>query len=205
MNNVDGLADFGREMVSLLGKPTDLRPFVCEGSPLECEVFIVGINPASEMSDDFWDFWSDNRGFDKYTWFERYKSERRTRPLKPGKKRRNAISNTRRVIGWVIEEASPTKCLETNIYAKPAASEPELKALLKTLSSEERNRITAAFDYLLQRIAPKLVVAHGDKTAEYLQARNIECNLKCVSHFSRRWSEAKARELGLAIRTACTE
>jgi hypothetical protein len=203
MNNVDELADFSREMVSLICKPTDLRPFVCDGSPLECDAFIVGINPASEMSGDFWDFWSDSRGFDKPAWFDKYKIERRNRPLKPGKTRRNEISNTRRVIQWVIEEASPTKCLETNIYAKPAASEPELKALLKTLSLEERNRIITPFNYLLRRIAPKLVVAHGCEAGEYLQAQNLKCKLKCVPHFSRRWSEAKARDLGLNIRKAC--
>ena len=53
------LSDFSRGMASLIGKPTDLRPFVCEGSPLGCEAFLVGFNPASEMSIDFWDFWSD--------------------------------------------------------------------------------------------------------------------------------------------------
>ena len=40
----------------VLNRETDLRPFVCEGSPIECESFLVGINPASEMSVDFWDF-----------------------------------------------------------------------------------------------------------------------------------------------------
>lgn len=209
MSNVDELADFRREMVSLCSKLTEfgnlanLRPFVCEGSPLECGAFIVGFNPASEMSVDFWEFWSDDRGFDKPTWFRTYKLERRNRPLKPGKKRRNEISNTRRVIEWVVTEASPVKCLETNIYAKPSESKPELEALLKTLSSEERSRITAPFDYLLHQIAPKLVVAHDEDAAEYLQAQNLECKLMCVSHFARGWSEAKAQDLGLNIRKAC--
>ena len=204
MRNVDELADFSREMVSLIGKPTDLRPFVCDGSPLECEAFIVGTNPASEMSGDFWDFWSDSRGFDKPAWFDRYKIERRNRPLKPGKTRRNEISNTRRVIEWIIEEASPVKCLETNIYAKPTESKPELEALLKTMSSEERSRITAPFDYLLNQIAPNLVVAHDKDAEAYLQARNFNPIIP-VRHFSRGWSEAKARELGLTIRKACRE
>lgn len=196
MGSVDELVDFSREMVSLIGKPSDLRPFVCNGSPIECEVFIVGINPASEMSCDFWDFWSDSHGFDKCTWFETYKAERRNRPLKPGKTRRNEVSNTRRVIEWIVGEAYPTKCLETNIYAK---------ATEEALDLEGRNRITAPFDYLLDRIAPKLVVAHGEDAAEHLHAQNPECELMCVPHFARGWSEKRARELGLAIREACIE
>ena len=211
MSNVDELADFRCEMVSLcsklteFGKLTNLRPFVCDGSPLECDAFIVGFNPASEMSVDFWDFWSDDCGFDKPTWFETYKLERRNRPLKPGKKRKNEISNTRRVIERVITEACPVKCLETNIYAKPSESKPELEALLKTLSSEEQSRITAPFDFLLHQITPKLVVAHDKDAAKLLQAQNLENKLMCVSHFARGWSGEKARELGLTIREACIE
>ncbi len=192
----EALVDFSREMVSLIDKPTDLRPFVCDGSPLECDTFIVGTNPASEMSDDFWHFWSDSHGFDKRAWFNKYKEERMNRPLKPGKKRRNEISNTRRVIEWVIEEACPTKCLETNIYAK---------ATEEALDLQERNRITAPFDYLLERITPKLVVAHGKDAAEHLHAQNLKCELMCVPHFARGWSEKKARELGLSVREACIE
>lgn len=196
MINRDPLPDFSSDMMSLIGKPTDLRPFVCDGSPIECEVFLVGINPASEMSGDFWDFWSDSRGFDKQAWFETYKTERRKRPLKLGKKKRNEISNTRRTIEWIIEEVHPMKCLETNIYAK---------ATEQVLDLEERDRITAPLDYLLERIAPKLVIAHGKETAEYLKAQNLECTLMCVPHFSRGWSKAKAWELGSSIRKACLE
>ena len=138
MMDTEELSDFSRGMNRLIGRPTDLRPFVCEGSPLECEVFLVGINPASEMSNDFWDFWSDSYGFDKRTWFEKYKLERMNRPLRPGKKRRNAVSNTRRVIEWILEEAKPIKCLETNIYAKAAAQAPDLDRICRITASFER-------------------------------------------------------------------
>ena len=202
------LSDFSRGMASLIGKPTDLRPFVCEGSPLGCEAFLVGINPASEMSIDFWDFWSDSYGFDKRAWFERYKVERINRPLKPGKERRNKVSPTRRVIEWILEEAKPTKCLETNIYAKAAE---------QALDLDERSRITAPFDYLLQQVEPKLVIAYGKDAIKHLQSQGFECEpsvgfpikdamprLWCVDHFSRGWSKEKARGLGLRIRRACS-
>lgn len=48
------LSEFEQELRSLIGQPTDLRPFVCEGPPLACPVFIVGYNPATEMTADWW-------------------------------------------------------------------------------------------------------------------------------------------------------
>jgi hypothetical protein len=45
-----------------------MRPFVCDGSPLECEAFLVGFNPRTLMSKEFWKFWNtehvrrDNQG-----------------------------------------------------------------------------------------------------------------------------------------------
>ena len=189
------LADFSIGMAALIGKPTELRPFVCEGSPLACAVFLVGINPASEMSGNFWDFWSDRYGFDKRAWFERYKVERMNRPLKPGRKRRNKVSPTRRVIEWILEEAKPTKCLETNIYPKATEQARDLNA---------RSRIADPLDYLLQQVAPKLVIAYGKDAAKYMQAQGLACELWCVDHFSRGWSEERARSLGMKIRRACS-
>ena len=62
------LDEFERQLADLLGRPSRARPFVCEGSPLDCEIFIVGFNPATEMG-DFWQFWRTGYGFDKNAWF----------------------------------------------------------------------------------------------------------------------------------------
>ena len=191
--DTSGLNEFSRGLTSLIGKPTDLRPFVCEGSPVQCDAFLVGTNPASQMSVDFWDFWSDSYGFDKSAWFERYKEERKTRPLKPGRKRRNEVSNTRRIIEEVVQAARPVKCLETNIYAK---------ATKQTSDLDERSKISTSFDYLLHQVAPRLVIAHGKDAAEYLRAQDLPCKLMCVKHF-RFWSKRNTRDLGLCIRKYC--
>ncbi len=192
--DTSGLSEFSRDLESLIGKPTDLRPFVCEGSPLECEVFLVGFNPASPMSVDFWDFWKDSYGFNKCAWFEKYKYERRNRPLKRGRTRRNEVSNTRRTIDVVVESARPVKCLETNIYANATEQKSDLKA---------KDRVTAPFDYLLHEVAPKLVIAHGRDAASYLQGQDLPCELKCVPHFALGWYEQSARDLGVCIRRYC--
>ena len=187
------LHEFSLGLASLIGRPTDLRPFVCEGSPLDCDVFLVGINPASRMSVDFWDFWSDSYGFDKRAWFEKYKEERGSRPLKHGRKRRNEVSNTRRIIEEVVSGANPVNCLETNMYAKATKQASDL---------DERSKISTSFDYLLRQIAPRLVIAHGKDAAELLQGKDLPCELLYVKHF-RFWSKRNARELGLRIRRYC--
>ena len=185
---------FEQELATLIGKPSVLRPFVCEGSPLNCKVFIVGFNPATEMSADFWSFWRTGYGFDKSTWSSEYLKERQSRPLKPGKTRRPAVSNTRRVIDWILQEASPVSCLETNIYAAPSEQAADLASA---------NRLTAPFDFLLDTISPNMVIVHGKDAAAHLRNRGIAAQLMDVSHFSRGWSQAGARALGRQIRHMC--
>jgi hypothetical protein len=180
----DGLA-------ALIGAPTDLRPFVCDGSPLTCDVFIVGFNPATTMSADFWQFWSPGMGFDKVAWFEAYKKDRQLKPLKPGKTRRNVVSRSRGVIEMIIEGASPYRCLETNIYAAPTEQASDLAA---------RQRITAPFDFLLSNIKPRVIVAHGVEAVEHIRKMNVDAKILPVSHFSRGWSNEAAVALGVKIK-----
>jgi hypothetical protein len=184
------LQSFESGLEAIVGRPTTLRPFVCDGSPLDCRVFIVGFNPATESEVDFWIFWSSDRGFDRALWYQNYLKERRERPLNPGKTRRPSISNTRRVMDWIEDEAPSMRFLETNIYS--AATEQA-----RDLAIERR--ITAAFDYLLREIRPLAVIAHGRDAVAHLQSKVEKERLIAVQHFARGWSEAKARELGRRI------
>lgn len=181
---------FENELAARIGNPTDLRPFVCDGSPLTCDVFIVGFNPATSMSTDFWQFWRPGEGFDKTAWFEAYKKDREARPLKAGKTRRNAVSPSRRVIDWVVEGASPFRCLEANIYSASTEKAVDLKST---------QRVTAPFDFLLSSIKPHIIVAHGLPTVEHISKMNIDAKVFAVSHFSRGWSRQAAIELGVKI------
>lgn len=185
---------FERDLTALIGNPTELRPFVCEGSPLQHRAFIVGFNPATEMSADFWSFWRPGYGFDKAAWFTAYLKDRQERPLKPGKTRRPGISNTRRVIDWIVQEASPVQCLETNIYAAPTEQAADLA---------QAQRLTAPINFLLDSVKPDVVVVHGKDAATHLQDKGIAAHVIVVPHFSRGWSQANARALGCQIRHAC--
>jgi len=184
------LDEFKRRLRSLIGSPSSQRPFICEGSPLECNVAIVGFNPATELNDDFWSHWRSGYGFDKGAWFEAYKLDRASRPLKPGKTRRPAVSNTRRVLNWISEAAAPAPVLETNVFSVASATKADL-----SLSVRE----SAPFRFLMEAVKPAVVVAHGiDAQAAVSQLHLTACILN-VDHFSRGWSEVRARALGVRI------
>lgn len=203
------LPTFQDNFEKLIGKPTELRPFVCEGSPLECKIFIVGFNPATNLNQSFWSFWQPGYGFQKAEWLKVYKQERQSKPLSPGKRRRNEISNTRRVIEWIIMELAPIKCLETNIYSKPTEQARDLK---------EKERATQPFDFLLNTICPEIMLLHGQgavkyvekifnhqltlNNLEYIEAEWGKVKVMAVPHLSRGWSEKRAREIGQNLRTS---
>ena len=153
------LSEFEQELRDLIGQPTDLRPFVCDGSPVTSSVFIVGYNSATEMTADWWNFWDPQYGYRRASWFQEYQRERANRPLKPGKTRRLPVSNTRRVIDWILEAAQPMRCLETNIYSAPSETAAGLA---------EQRQATAPFDFLLRTIQPRVVLAHGDDAIAHL-------------------------------------
>jgi hypothetical protein len=183
---------------------------VCEGSPLECKIFIVGFNPATELKLFFWHFWQPDYGFQKKEWLEVYKQERRSKPLSPSKTRRNEISNTRRVIEWITAEAMPVKCLETNIYSKPTEQARDLR---------EQERVTKPFDFLLRTIHPQVIFLHGEEAVKHiqvilkaqfksgsLQSIKVEwgkVHVMAVPHLSRGWSKKRAREIGQVLREVC--
>lgn len=191
---MNALEEFEESLSVRIGRPSDLRPFVCEGSPLSCRAFIVGFNPATEMSAGFWDFWRSGYGFDKSAWFAAYLHERQVRPLKPGKKRRPAVSNTRRVIEWILQEASPVQVLETNIYSAPTERMDDLPP---------EQRLAEPFRFLLDAVKPDVVVVHGKEAAAYLHGKNLATRIIEVKHFSRGWSQSAARALGQQIKQAC--
>lgn len=168
------LEKFESDLKDLIKNPTIQRPFVCEGSPLKCQVFIVGFNPATSMEADFWQFWDSNNGYNKATWLETYIEERKNRPLPEGKKRRTSISKTRRVIEKILQSTSPIHCLETNIYDTPTPKASDLK-----------EKDTCTFLFLLNTIKPKIIVAHGVDAVKYVEGLGLNVQIIHAPHFSR--------------------
>ena len=129
--------------------PKDGRPFVCDGSPCDKKVFVVGHKPANEMENGFWPYWDDCKGFDKDRWFEDYKETC------------NKVSPTRHKLNKLTELAVPVKVLETNVYPK---------------ASEERD--TRVLDFLVQEIEPELVITHGKHAFKHFKRKRGFDNLE---------------------------
>jgi len=184
------------------------RPLICEGNPLDCEIFIVGINSATEMKSDFWSFWSEKNGFNKAEWLESYILERKLKPLKPKKTRRNKLSNTRQRIEWIVETIKPFKALETNLFVKATPTADELMF---------EYRESSVFEYLLESIRPKIVFIHGNEVIEYFEklytikivknkVENFEVlgtktKILAMNHLSRGWSKEKSLQLGTKLKS----
>ena len=154
------LAEFADRLAALVGRPSMLRPFVCEGSPMDCEVFIVGYNPATRMEGDWWRYWDSGYGYRKSAWFSEYLSQRG----KPSK--------TRTRIEDVVRGLPGVRVLEANIDARPSAK-----------MSEYPRPITIPFDFLIDTCRPKVVIAHGTDAVAHLQHWKATISLIECKHF----------------------
>lgn len=202
------ISEFKVELSKKLEKFDKHRPFICDGNPLNCEIFIVGINAATEMEKDFWQFWKDDYGFNKAKWFERYIRERELKPLKSGKARRNKMSNTRQRIEWIVDEIKPFKTLETNLFVKATPTARDLK-------SKDKNHLI--FDFLLKVIKPQIIFIHGNEVIKYFN-KIYNVNIKkgevlkidiygtkttviAVNHLSRGWSRESSEKAGEMLKS----
>ncbi len=166
-----------------MGAPFHDRPFVCEGSPLTCQAFIVGVNAASNMKQNFWDFWRPGYGFERTTWLDAYLAAR------------TKASRTRKAMQMIMDQAKTdygaVRFLETNIFSIPTARESMLKSHQKS---------TEIFEFLLASINPQVLLVHGAKPVKYVRARGISESTKVIEspHLIYVGHE-QARELGRII------
>jgi hypothetical protein len=143
------LAVFRHDLTELMVKP-NLRPFLCNGSPLACSAFIVGFNPATSLDGSFWRYWDDVSGYDKSAMMRDYLQTRGLTKPKGVRARIERISN----------QLPSGACLETNICSTPT------KKMAHLVQSK---RTTEIFEFLLHRLKPKLVYAHSNEPIKYFQ------------------------------------
>jgi hypothetical protein len=202
---MNDLLEFKIKLFKKLKLYKDPRPFVCDGNPLDCNIFIVGINPATKMEMNFEDFWNET-GFDKQKWLEAYKDERANAPLKVGKKKRLLVSPTRRSIDHIVKHVTSGKILETNLYNKQTEKEDLL---------QEADKKTEIFEFLIQEIRPKIIFLHGRTVEKFFRKKyktlieqnnfseciinNVSFEIYFTKHLSRGWSFEKLEELGKRI------
>lgn len=115
----DFMIDFEINLAEIIGRPSLQRPFVCDGAPSTCSVWIVGYNAATSGG-DWWRFWTSGEGFDLGSWRKDYDAERAARGKGP--------SATRRRIDRL--SAKVPDVLETNIYATPSTEMANMPVML---------------------------------------------------------------------------
>jgi hypothetical protein len=154
------LNEFASQLASVIDRPTDLRPFVCEGTPLDCDVFIVGYNPATKMDGDWWRFWKPGYGYQKSVWYNEHIAQRGT------------LSKTRSKIEDIARALVGVRILEANIDARPSSAK-----------STYPKPATRPFDFVLSVCRPKVVIAHGKDAVSHLQAWKPKGTLIGCKHF----------------------
>ena len=130
-----------------------LRPFVCHGDPLACEVFLCGINPATDDR-AFPRFWNPP-SFDFGGWHAEYARRR----IALGK---SLLKGARPRIQRFAEEMRQhgVGVLESNFDPRHSPKPP------LELDSE-------AFRFLIDAIRPKVLVLHGADDP-FVPAKDIE-------------------------------
>lgn len=171
------------------------RPFLCDGSPLDCSVAIIGINPATTTP--FWPYWRSGIGFEKQRWLSAYHAAQ-------GNKR----NQTRPRIELLVSQLQPLRCLELNLWPYSSRSEAVLAPHLRN---------TEVFNYLLSLVQPKLLFVFGNTPIKALATALGIASLpknqftSCVyqgntlqvfatSHLSRGWSMQRVTELGQQLK-----
>lgn len=181
------LEEFEEALVSLIGKPSYLRPFVCDGSPLDCDILLVGFNPKTPLPADYWSFWRKSYGFDKRAFEHAYTAKR----LANGE---SEASTTREVMRRLAIGAEGYKIVEANLYAKDSRNE-------RALAQSDRD--DRPFQFLLGTLQPRVIVPFGRYARQGFASISVDCQVKPVRHFSRGWGYDTAEAFGAELAEIC--
>jgi hypothetical protein len=126
-------------------KPSE-RPFLVDGDPFRATAFIVGANPATDLS-HFWSFWDDERGMDRKRFMIEYRATR-------------ALKGVRPRIERIVARCPSKVVLETNVFSKPTARDVDLEAI---------DRRTVVFEHIFRQLRPNVLFMHSNKPIEYME------------------------------------
>jgi len=160
-----------------------IRPFTCDGNPLDCNVIITGLNPGTDTKVRFSDCWMpDSVGFD----------------LKNFRAAMGKVTPTTKKIDDIILCVPNAKFLVTNLSPWPGETEKKTDRTTKRLKTGQ-----AFLSFLLRAIPHGVVVAHH---RYYLTKRKVS-NLVPpdalrYNHFSPQGGEKSAEEIAQDINEA---
>ena len=130
--------DFTTELKQIIGclLRGGQRPFVCDGHPVACQVMVVGQDPATALSEDWWSFWDTECGFNQLRFESAYTTHREQEQLE--KPHRKPKSDTRgKFLDRITFNLKPKlNSLETNASMGGGTSWDSNKEVLKLLLKE---------------------------------------------------------------------
>ncbi|MEJ8859046.1 hypothetical protein WKW79_31055 [Variovorax robiniae] len=183
-----GLERFEQDLARLIGKPTLLRPFTCEGDPLRCEAMIVGTNPATAMPTDWWTHWRTGSGYDLQTFERDYATWRDSVG-----KRRTSITRERR--NQIAQAAEGFHVLQANAFAFPCGKPRDIPAT-------ERNH--AVLGFLIDKTQPRIILALGIEARAALDSLGVRGYQAAIHPAGRpNMTSSEAFVLGARMRLAC--
>lgn len=199
------LTQFRKQLVAKIEEvglaDRQIRPFVCTGSPLDCEIMMVGFNPSRDMGLATFDerIWSDKTGFDREQFVEYYDYVGYQQG--ESKWRRNHMFQQN-----LIDELPDYPVLETYLYSA-------INSRKSALSNEYRT--TAIFDWLVKVIKPKLIVTQNSDVIKYFERvtdtllrrnefnvaiyQGQPCVILPISHLSKKWTYSEVATLREAV------
>lgn len=180
-----------------------VRPFVCTGSPLSCDIMMVGYNPSRDMELATFDarIWDDNTGFHREHFVELYDFAGHQQ----GENRwiRNHIFQQN-----LIDELPDYAVLETYLYSMITPK----KSLVPTL-----HRNTEIFDWLVKVVQPKLIITQNSEVRRHFERVTTKtlkrnefnavmyqaqpCVILPISHLSKKWTFAEIAALRESVLT----
>lgn len=164
MENV--VTNFNGKLHSLIPSPCYERPFVCDGQPDQCTVIVIGKNPVTSLSRDWWSYWNDNSGFDLEKFQSVYESERIATQKSP-------VSNTRRRLNRLRENG--LSCIETNVFRSEDKDSP-------STGISNADLLKFFFDNIPTL---KAVIAHGSVAIDFLRHQPVPKHIRVYTtrHF----------------------
>ena len=131
-----------------------------------CPVIVIGKNPVTPLSRDWWLYWNDDSGFDLEMFQSVYTSERVAAQKHPMSPTRRRLSRLR---------TNGLSCLETNVFRSEDENSP-------AIGISNSDLLEFFFGNILTL---KAVIAHGSVAADFLRRQPVPKHIRAyiTRHF----------------------
>lgn len=146
----NAMAVFSSALRALVADAPEMRPFLCMGNPLTCNVAVVGINPAATTP--FWPFWIEDKGLDRASWINKYKA------LHNGN-----LGRSRAALERFVPQVT-SRVIELNAHTKQSKRLSDLKG---------EHRTTGVLEFMLGVVQPTIILCAGTSALNAVRSLSL--------------------------------